>query len=69
MLDLIGRALRQISAKFVRIDGKMTNADRCKVIENFRNDDSCTILLATLGSGGVGLVSPKSRMLGLCLAA
>lgn len=54
MLDLIGQALSINHIKFERVDGKMSNPQRHKAIENFRNDPRCSVFLATIGSAGVG---------------
>ncbi|KAJ6073158.1 hypothetical protein N7467_011243 [Penicillium canescens] len=55
-LDLIEIALRNNGLNgFVRLDGTMTLAARMKALELFAKDDSITILLATIGAGGVGL--------------
>ncbi|KAJ5776595.1 uncharacterized protein N7511_001606 [Penicillium nucicola] len=55
-LDLIEIALRNNGLNgFVRLDGTMTLAARMKTLELFAKDDSITILLATIGAGGVGL--------------
>ncbi|KAL2872832.1 SNF2 family N-terminal domain-containing protein [Aspergillus lucknowensis] len=40
---------------FTRLDGTMTLAARNKALDTFRDDDSITVLLATIGAGGVGL--------------
>lgn len=55
-LDLIEVALcdRGINT-FTRLDGTMTLQARGKALEAFSKDDSITILLATIGAGGVGL--------------
>ncbi|KAL4941258.1 hypothetical protein BDV06DRAFT_212797 [Aspergillus oleicola] len=55
-LDLIEIALRdQGLMGFTRLDGTMTLAARNKALDTFRSDDNITILLATIGAGGVGL--------------
>ena len=55
-LDLIEIALRNNGLNgFVRLDGTMTLAARMKTLELFAKDNSITILLATIGAGGVGL--------------
>lgn len=55
-LDLIEIALRAKGLDtFARLDGTMSLAARGKALEAFANDDSVTILLATIGAGGVGL--------------
>ncbi|KAJ5679189.1 hypothetical protein N7462_007433 [Penicillium macrosclerotiorum] len=55
-LDLIEIALRDNGLdSFVRLDGTMSLPARGKALNDFANDDSVTILLATIGAGGVGL--------------
>ncbi|KAL4870075.1 hypothetical protein BDV12DRAFT_166550 [Aspergillus spectabilis] len=55
-LDLIEIALRdQGLTGYTRLDGTMTLAARNKALDTFRDDNSITILLATIGAGGVGL--------------
>lgn len=55
-LDLIEIALRNNNLRsFTRLDGTMSLASRGKALEKFATDDSITILLATIGAGGVGL--------------
>ncbi|KAL4951778.1 SNF2 family N-terminal domain-containing protein [Aspergillus filifer] len=55
-LDLIEIALRdQGLTGFVRLDGTMTLPARNKALDTFRSDNNITILLATIGAGGVGL--------------
>ncbi|KAJ5539474.1 hypothetical protein N7513_007806 [Penicillium frequentans] len=55
-LDLIEIALKNHGLdSFTRLDGTMTLAARGKALDVFAKDDSITILLATIGAGGVGL--------------
>lgn len=54
MLDLIQKALIIQELDFVRIDGSKTEKARREAITRFRGDPSCGILLATIGSAGVG---------------
>jgi SNF2 family DNA or RNA helicase len=54
MLDLIAEALRNDSFDFTRIDGKMTETSKRESIRKFRGGGDCNILLATVGSAGVG---------------
>ncbi|KAL4879096.1 SNF2 family N-terminal domain-containing protein [Aspergillus karnatakaensis] len=55
-LDLIEIALRdQGLTGYTRLDGTMTLSARNKALDTFRDDNSITILLATIGAGGVGL--------------
>ncbi|VBB80874.1 Putative protein of unknown function [Podospora comata] len=55
MLDLVELALQQRGIAFVRIDGTRSEQQRRKALKDFRDIPSCTVLLATLGSAGVGL--------------
>lgn len=55
-LDLIEQALKDNGmAGFTRLDGTMTLAARNKALREFHSNNSITILLATIGAGGVGL--------------
>ncbi|KAJ5595984.1 SNF2 family helicase/ATPase [Penicillium hetheringtonii] len=55
-LDLIEIALSDKGMNsFTRLDGTMSLQARGKALEAFAKDDSITILLATIGAGGVGL--------------
>jgi len=54
MLDLIEKALAAEGVIFRRIDGGKSLRQRRQAIESFRNDSSCTVLLASIGSAGVG---------------
>ena len=55
-LDLIEIALKDNGiTDYTRLDGTMTLAARNKALDQFREDDNITILLATIGAGGVGL--------------
>ncbi|EEH42116.1 uncharacterized protein PADG_06936 [Paracoccidioides brasiliensis Pb18] len=55
-LDLIQIALEDNGiTSFTRLDGTMSLKQRNAALDAFRDDDNVTILLATLGAGGVGL--------------
>ncbi|KAF9890716.1 hypothetical protein FE257_005582 [Aspergillus nanangensis] len=55
-LDLIEIALKDNGiTSYTRLDGTMTLAARSKALNQFHSDDQMTILLATIGAGGVGL--------------
>ncbi|KAJ5380493.1 uncharacterized protein N7496_002921 [Penicillium cataractarum] len=55
-LDLIEIALKQNGLDcFTRLDGTMSLKARSKALDAFAKDNSVTILLATIGAGGVGL--------------
>ena len=55
-LDLIEIALRNNGLTgYTRLDGTMTLAARKRALDAFGNDDNITVLLVTIGAGGVGL--------------
>jgi SNF2 family DNA or RNA helicase len=54
MLDLIEKALKYEGFVFERIDGAKPISHRRRAIHTFRTDPSCTVLLASIGSAGVG---------------
>jgi SNF2 family DNA or RNA helicase len=55
-LDLLEIALTHNGlGGFTRLDGSMSLPVRTRALEKFAKDDSCTILLVTIGAGGVGL--------------
>ncbi|KAJ5645276.1 SNF2-related protein [Penicillium longicatenatum] len=55
-LDLIEIALKNNGLDtFTRLDGTMSLAARGKALDAFAKDNNITILLATIGAGGVGL--------------
>jgi SNF2 family DNA or RNA helicase len=55
-LDLIEIALEENGLRgFTRLDGTMSLKQRNAALDAFKDDDNITILLATLGAGGVGL--------------
>ncbi|KAJ5496022.1 hypothetical protein N7539_001138 [Penicillium diatomitis] len=55
-LDLIEIALKQNGFHgFTRIDGTMSLKARSNALDAFAKEDSVTIMLATIGAGGVGL--------------
>ncbi|EXK83340.1 hypothetical protein FOQG_12360 [Fusarium oxysporum f. sp. raphani 54005] len=55
MLDLVQKALLQASFLCERIDGKYSIKQREKALSRFANDPCCTVMLATIGSGGEGI--------------
>ncbi|KAJ8129741.1 hypothetical protein O1611_g3887 [Lasiodiplodia mahajangana] len=54
MLDLIGNALTMNKFIFRRLDGSLSLTQRRQVLSEFRDDQRCTVLLATLRCAGVG---------------
>lgn len=54
MLDLIEKVLASERIVFQRIDGGKSLRHRRQAIQSFRNNPSCTVLLASIGSAGVG---------------
>ncbi|PYI24428.1 hypothetical protein BO99DRAFT_92671 [Aspergillus violaceofuscus CBS 115571] len=55
MLDLMAPILHSNKYDFVRLDGGSSLADRQLVIERFTRDESCTVMLASIGSAGEGI--------------
>ncbi|KAG5768599.1 hypothetical protein H9Q72_003911 [Fusarium xylarioides] len=54
MLDLVQNSLVQGGFLCVRIDGRYSIEQREDALSRFANDPLCTVMLATLGSGGEG---------------
>jgi len=54
-LDLIEIALSDHSHKTVRLDGRMSREARNRSLTAFDNDDSVTVILVSIGAGGLGL--------------
>ena len=54
MLDLVEVALTINGFQFQRVDGKRSNEQRKMSLEKFRTDPQYNILLASIGSTGVG---------------
>jgi SNF2 family DNA or RNA helicase len=54
MLDLVQNALQQAGFLCERIDGQYSIKRREKALYRFANDPCCTVMLATIGSGGEG---------------
>ena len=56
-LDLLEMALEEAEKpfKFVRLDGKMSRDKRKASLDAFNNDPEVTVLLASIGTGGLGL--------------
>ena len=55
MLDLISKSLQSEEIFFARIDGSLDRRNREQQINQFFQDQQCSVFLATLGTGGVGL--------------
>ncbi|KAF4443330.1 SNF2 family domain-containing [Fusarium acutatum] len=55
MLNLLEFALRSEGFKFVRIDGQRSLPERTLALQSFRDDDRCTVMIATIGSIGEGV--------------
>ncbi|KAK8036956.1 hypothetical protein PG991_001270 [Apiospora marii] len=55
MLDLIERALDEAGIGHVRIDGAVSETSRRQALDKFRKSTLVTVLLATIGTAGVGL--------------
>lgn len=56
MLDLIQQSLRLHNFSFVRIDGQTKLEQRKDAMTHLNEDNECTVMLATIGSVGEGLV-------------
>lgn len=54
-LDLIEIALSDHGHKTVRLDGRMSREARNRSLTAFDNDDSVTVILVSIGAGGLGL--------------
>ncbi|EPS38669.1 hypothetical protein H072_7587 [Dactylellina haptotyla CBS 200.50] len=55
MLDLVELALVRNGIGYTRLEGSLNMSERRRRIFNFKNDPGCSVFLATLGSGSVGL--------------
>ncbi|KAF5241931.1 hypothetical protein FANTH_8891 [Fusarium anthophilum] len=55
MLNLLEFALRSEGFKFARIDGQKSLSERTLALQSFREDDRCTVMIATIGSIGEGV--------------
>ncbi|KAF2450267.1 hypothetical protein P171DRAFT_426694 [Karstenula rhodostoma CBS 690.94] len=60
-LDLIEIALSRNNHKYVRLDGRMPREARNRSLEAFDKDDSVTIILVSIGAGGLGLNLTKAN--------
>lgn len=70
-LDIVGVALEQEGAKFLRFDGTLNAKKRADVLDQFAGDDesdpkTAQILLVSLRSGNVGLNLVSASLLILC---
>jgi SNF2 family DNA or RNA helicase len=54
MLYLVGKALARENIKSIRVDGTQNLAERKKALHSFQNDSETSVLLISIGSGGVG---------------
>eukprot|EP00053_Salpingoeca_punica_P018186 m.177383 g.177383 ORF g.177383 m.177383 type:complete len:597 (-) comp17379_c3_seq4:437-2227(-) len=55
MLDLVEIAFAKTGINYVRLDGSMSQAQRVRVLDDFKKDPSIHVFLISLRSGGVGL--------------
>ncbi|CAJ0553138.1 Ff.00g116500.m01.CDS01 [Fusarium sp. VM40] len=55
VLNLVQNALLQAGFSCERIDGKCSIKRREEALSTFTNDPCCTVMLATIGSGGEGI--------------
>lgn len=53
-LDLLELALHQAGVGFARIDGQKSFKLRVAAMAQFNEVDSCTVMIATIGSVGEG---------------
>ncbi|KAL8969589.1 MAG: hypothetical protein Q9183_001935 [Haloplaca sp. 2 TL-2023] len=54
-LDLIQIALKEARIRYVRLDGKMGRKQRAAALDAFRDDPTVTVILISIGAGGLGL--------------
>lgn len=54
-LDLIEIALKDADIGFLRLDGKMSVSARTRVLEQFRTDNTISVILVSIKAGGQGL--------------
>ncbi|KAL8958774.1 MAG: hypothetical protein Q9193_004232 [Seirophora villosa] len=54
-LDLIQIALGESKIRYVRLDGKMARKQRSASLDAFRDDPNVTLILISIGAGGLGL--------------
>ncbi|KAI4180146.1 MAG: hypothetical protein LQ346_007047 [Caloplaca aetnensis] len=54
-LDLIQIALQEAKVRYVRLDGTMARKARAAALDSFRDDPSVTLILISIGAGGLGL--------------
>ena len=54
MLDLLEKAVKMKELTYQRIDGTKSLQQRREALEAFKEDSSCKILLASLGTAAVG---------------
>jgi SNF2 family DNA or RNA helicase len=60
-LDLIEIALHNNGHKHVRLDGRMPREARNRSLSAFDKDDSVTVILVSIGAGGLGLNLTKAN--------
>ncbi|KAL9600076.1 MAG: hypothetical protein Q9219_003446 [cf. Caloplaca sp. 3 TL-2023] len=54
-LDLIAIALKEQRIRYVRLDGSMSRKDRAASLNAFRDNPEITLILISIGAGGLGL--------------
>lgn len=54
-LDLIQIALTANNVSYIRLDGSMSRKNRAAAIDDFTNNPKTTVILVTIGAGGLGL--------------
>eukprot|EP00698_Gefionella_okellyi_P006269 TRINITY_DN15654_c0_g1_i1.p1 TRINITY_DN15654_c0_g1~~TRINITY_DN15654_c0_g1_i1.p1 ORF type:complete len:931 (-),score=182.33 TRINITY_DN15654_c0_g1_i1:60-2561(-) len=66
MLELIADMLNENKISFVRLDGKMSQPERQRAIDNFQSDASIRVILISFRAGGVGLTLTAASRVYLC---
>ena len=54
MLYLVGIALKQSNINAIHYNGTLSVSEKQKVLSDFHSSDRVTVLLMSIGSGGVG---------------
>jgi len=55
-LDIVEVGLSQAGIKYLRFDGKVPQKERKGILDKYRQDSTCQVLLLTLSCGAVGQV-------------
>ncbi|KAG6366144.1 hypothetical protein INS49_000320 [Diaporthe citri] len=54
-LDSVSDAFNKESIRYARVDGSLSQSQRKKALQTFRNDEDTRVLLVTFGTGSTGL--------------